>query len=189
MNKTKQIFLTTAVIAGAVGMVTAGVGIEAQAQVDSWSTYQNSTSGFQIQYPSTWIKNDSSAIKHPVSFSAPPFASVNIDAPVLRQHIPVDVFTALALVKAKQEFKNFTPISSNKTTLGGMPAQKVVYEYLHPAGFTVRVMQVVTMNNDRVFFVTCGGLPDEFPADVQIFNKMLDSFRFIPTVNATTGAG
>lgn len=189
-------------------MATTGlVGTEAQAQTqtDSWSTYQNSKYAFQIQYPSSWTKDESVRLQGApagaqapvVSFTAPQsgynYINLNIGATVLKpqeQHIPLDAYTAASLYQAKQKFKlNFTALSSNETTLAGVPAEKVVYDILHPAGFTMRLMQLFTINNGTLYVITSGGFPDEFPADLQVFNKMLDSFRFTSTTSATAAKG
>lgn len=194
----KQTFVTTAIITAAIlGMAIVGSGIaqhRANAQDNSWSIYENSNHGFKIQYPSSWIKNETQSGPHSpvVIFTVPQstgdYASVNIEvAPA--GHLPLDQFSNAGYYLEKRMFASMNMtlhlISANSTTLARLPAHKVVFSYWRPDGVEMTTMQTVVIRDNVAFAITSGGLSGGFPVYLPTFNKMIDSFTLIPTTNAT----
>jgi hypothetical protein len=152
-------------------------------------TYSNSTYGIRIQYPSSWLKEEShnQTSNDIVKFSAPAAAapaSLNIvggkPAP---QSIPLAVYINASIYLLRHSFDNFSLIDSNATTLGDSPAQKIVYTARLPAsGIELKFMQIFTIKDSKSFVITFGSLPTIFSTYLPSIQKMVDSFAFIPVV-------
>jgi eukaryotic-like serine/threonine-protein kinase len=197
----KQIFLVTLIIAAVLGLAAAGLVTEVHmANAQDMLTYENPTYGIKVQYPSNWIKEQShkftysfqgAAVPTPVVIFTTPTGSTyaNFNIEVGSGHnLSLDQYTDLSMYVLKSILKNknitIATISSNRTTLAGVPAQKVVYDWLNPPASgqpDLRFMQVVAIKNNTAFVITYGTLPGDFFANgVSIANKMIDSFAFIP---------
>ena len=162
-------------------------------------TYSNSTNGIRIQYPSSWLKEEShnQSSNDIVKFSAPAGAapaSLNIvggkPAP---QSIPLSVYINASIYLLKHAFGNFTLIESNATTLGGIPAHKMVYTATLPSsGLNLKFMQIFAIKDGKSFVITFGTVPTIFSIYQPTIQKMVDSFAFIPVVTtpvSTTAQG
>lgn len=152
-------------------------------------TYSNSTYGIRIQYPSSWLKEEShnQSSNDVVKFSAPAAAapaSLNIvggkPAP---QSIPLAVYINASIYLLKHAFGNFSLVDSNATTLGGFPAHKIEYTAtLPPTGLNLRFMQIFAIKDSKSYVITVGTLPRNFSSYLPTIQKMVDSFAFIPVV-------
>src|SRR5919108_5183727 len=152
-------------------------------------TYSNSTYGIKIQYPSSWLKEEShnQSSNDIVKFSAPVAAapaSLNIvggkPAP---QSIPLAVYINASIYLLRHSFNNFSLIDSNATTLGTSPAHKIVYTARLPSsGIELEFMQIFTIKDNKSFVITFGSLPTIFSTYSPTIQKMVDSFAFIPVV-------
>ena len=153
-------------------------------------TYKNSNYGIQIQYPSTWIKvtNHSNEI---VRFMSPPGtvrASLNI---IVRtdasQFIPIQVYVNAGIEVLKKIFPAFNLVSSNATTLGGIPAQKMTYTANLPSGPKLKFLQFFAIRDDTSYVVTTATSPGDFPKYLPTLQRMISSLSFIsPTTLLST---
>jgi serine/threonine-protein kinase len=152
-------------------------------------TYSNSTYGIRIQYPSSWLKEESHnhSSNDIVKFSSPATAapaSLNIvggkPAP---QSIPLALYINASIYLLRHSFDNFSLIDSNAITLGDSPAHKIVYTAILPSsGLELKFMQILTIKDSKSFVITFGTLPTNFSRYLPIIQKMVDSFGFIPVV-------
>jgi hypothetical protein len=161
--------------------------------------YENSTYGIRIQYPSSWLKEEShnQSSNDIVKFSstartAPASLAITGGKPA-PQSIPLQLYINASIDVLKHSFDNFSLVESNATTLAGFPAYKIVYTGIIPSsGLELKFMQILTIKDSKNFVITFGTLPTDFSTYVPTIQKMIDSFAFIPVTtpaaNTTTPA-
>jgi len=154
--------------------------------ISTFLTYKNPTYGIQIQYPSTWIKVVNQSSHEIVRFISPPgtvHASLGI---IVRtgasQLIPLQVYVNAGIDVLKKIFSGFNLINSNATTLGGVPAQKMVYTANLPSGPKLKFLQYFAIRDNTSYVITSGTLPGDFATYVPTLEKMITSFSFIPAI-------
>lgn len=152
-------------------------------------TYGNSTYGIRIQYPSTWLKEEShnQTSNDIVKFSAPataaPASLSVIGGSPAPQSVPLAVYVNASIYLLRHSFDNFSLIDSNATTLGDSPAHKIVYTAILPSSATeLKFMQILTIKDSKSFVITYGTLPTIFSMYLPTIQKMVDSFAFMPVV-------
>jgi hypothetical protein len=154
-------------------------------------TYENSNYGIKIQYPSAWIKvipaNQGS--NDIVRFRSPPGTSpVTFDIIVstgsVSPLIPLQLYANAGIDMLKNSFSDFSLISSNATTLGSVPAQKMVYTASLPSGLKLKFLQFFALKDSTSYVITTGTLPDDFATYLPTIQKMASSFSFVPTTSA-----
>lgn len=168
------------------------------ANVSNFLSYRNSTFGISVQYPSNWTKEENHNLTSSgriVKFSSSqgtPDATLNI---IVGNRLPSDMsleqFSAASINDLRHSFPSFDLQQSNSTTLGGLPAHRVVYTAEVAPGSGVKFMQVWTIKDARDFVITDASLPGNFSTYLPTIQHMIDSFAFIPTPaanNATTTA-
>jgi len=180
----------------------------AAVSASNFLTYQNSTYGISVQHPSNWIKEQNhnpTPTGRIVKFSSPvgtsqagqfsPPPSLNI---IVGNRLPLSVsleqFSAASTNNLRQSFPHFNLLESSSTNLGGVPAHKIVYTATIPSsGLEVKFMQIFTIKDGKDFVITSAALPTDFSTYLPTFQKMIDSFAFIPVTtpsvipsNATT---
>jgi tetratricopeptide (TPR) repeat protein len=154
--------------------------------------YKNPIYGIQMQYPSTWIKvaNQGHEI---VRFISPPgraHASLGI---IVRtdasQLIPLQVYVNAGIDVLKKIFSGFNLISSNVTTLGGVPAQKMVYTADMSSGLKLKFLQYFAIRDNTSYVITSGTLPGDFATYLPTLQRMISSLSFISPTSLSTPNG
>lgn len=72
-------------------------------------------------------------------------------------------------------FGYFNLVSSNTTTLGGMPAKEIVYTTTIN-GLKIKNMQFFALNNTTFYIITSFALANAFPTYLPTIQKMVSSF-------------
>jgi hypothetical protein len=92
-------------------------------------------------------------------------------------HQPVDGITDAFVAKIQR--LNATNINVDMSTVGGLPALRVVWDFplLNDTGRMIQLM-VINSNTDRGYIITCAGLSHYFESYVPTFNHMISSFKF-----------
>jgi hypothetical protein len=151
---------------------------------NTFLTYTNSAYGIKVQYPSTWTRSANQSSNEIVRFISPPGTvpvSLNIIVkPGLSQSIPLQLYVNAGIDILKKSIPNFDLISSNATTLGGVPAEKMVYTGNLPSGLKLKLIQSFAIKDTTGYIVTSGTLPDDFTSYLPTVQKMISSFSFIP---------
>lgn len=96
------------------------------------------------------------------------------------QLIPLQVYVNAGIDVLKKIFSGFNLISSNATTLGGVPAQKMVYTANLPSGLKLEFLQLFAIKDNTSYVVTSGTLPGNFATYLPTVQKMISSFSFTP---------
>jgi hypothetical protein len=151
---------------------------------NTFLTYKNSAYGIKIQYPSSWTRSANQSSNEIVRFISPPGTvpvSLNIIVkPGLSQSIPLQLYINAGIDILKKSLSNFDLISSNATTLGGVPAEKMVYTANLPSGLKLKFIQSFAIKDTTGYIVTSGTLPDDFTNYLPTVQKMISSFSFVP---------
>jgi hypothetical protein len=153
-------------------------------------TYKDPNYGIQIQYPSTWRKvviqmrenTESGSSNEIVKFRSPPGTvpvSLGIIVRTGSQLIPLQVYVNAGIDVLKKTFSGFNLISSDATTLGGVPAQKMVYTANLPSGLKLKLLQFLAIRDSTSYVITAGTLPGEFATYLPTLQRMISSLSII----------
>ena len=100
------------------------------------------------------------------------------------QLIPLQLYVNAGIDMLKKSFSDFNLISSNATTLGGVPAQKMAYTASLPSGLKLKFLQFFAIKDSTSYIITSGTLPDVFDTYLPTIQKIISSFSFVPTTSA-----
>jgi PsbP-like protein len=147
-------------------------------------TYENSNYGIKIQYPSSWMKEEShnQSSNDIVRFSSPAGIALLsiVSTGRVSESKPLELYANAGIDVLRHTFSDFSLISSNSSTVGGIPAQEIVYTASMPSGLKLKFMQFLTIKDARDFILTSGALQDEFAKYLPTIQTMVNSFSFIP---------
>jgi|NGEPerStandDraft_9_1074522.scaffolds.fasta_scaffold99050_1 eukaryotic-like serine/threonine-protein kinase len=162
----------------AVGGCTANVS-NTTPSTSPMNLYQSPT-GFIMQYPSDWMKyepgNDSNVV---VLFALPTNNETeNLNVAVFDNPSDVNLTTLVANATHQiQQLDDFRQINASNTTLGGVPAYKVLYT-ASIGGSNLKIMQVWAINNGKSYDITYNAAPDNYDKYAGTVQQMIVSFRF-----------
>jgi hypothetical protein len=147
-------------------------------------TYENSDYGIKIQYPSSWMTEEShnQSSNDIVRFSSPAGIALLsiVSTGRVTESKPLELYANAGIDVLRHTFSDFSLISSNASTVGGIPAQEIVYTASMPSGLKLKFMQFLTIKDARDFILTSGALQDEFAKYLPTIQTMVNSFSFIP---------
>lgn len=156
-------------------------------------TYQNSTSGIRIQYPSGWLKeaaagtgvtfvlptgnnsNNNGSNNNPERF----LAKLNTTAIAgFPPNVPLKGMADGVLNGYKHFLPNFQLESYMNTTLGGSPAVKIVYMFTDPRdGGDFKASDTATIKSNRLYVIQYYVQSSKYQSYLPTLQKMLDSFE------------
>ena len=153
-------------------------------------TYQNSTAGIKLQYPSNWVKQENGTRQDTqtdlVTFT-PPTINSNASLDITVDDITDSLGTTLAqygsdeIGSLKQQFANndFNLIESKSSIiLAGLPAYRIVYTSVDQ-NTTTKDMEIGAIKGGKVYLLTYEAGPNEYDKYLPIALKMIDSFKLI----------
>ena len=149
---------------------------------NTFSDYVDDVFGYRLQYPSTWF--------HTFLFGQPAFVlrSVGFSPNLVVTVIPVqqeNKSTAQIIAETakqnptntlKRNFTNFQLLSNSITTLGGQPANRIVYTW-NLFGNTIEQIAVSTVYNNKRYSLVFSATPSQMPNYVSIAQRIFDSFK------------
>jgi hypothetical protein len=145
-------------------------------------TYTNSEYGFKIDYPADWSvrENIMGAV---VVFLSPRESTSdnfleNVNIIVQDNSMTLEEYTNISLAQLPQYVSDLEIISSERTTLGGNPAYKVVFTGVYNNSNRLEWMQVWTMKDNKVYLITYTAQPQSFSKYLPQVQHMFDSFEF-----------
>jgi hypothetical protein len=150
---------------------------------DKFLTYFNSTYGVQIGYPQNWNVS-STGLDNGISFIFPD--SENETSLYLStERLPYQEITLNDYMASRLDFLNpfnLSESNTNTTTLVGRPAYKLVY-YELPSAYSgsLKVMEIGTIINGRVYQASYSTSPERFLQNLPIIERMLDTLEIVPT--------
>jgi serine/threonine-protein kinase len=153
-------------------------------------TYQNSTAGIKLQYPSNWVKQENGTRQDTqtdlVTFT-PPTINSNASLDITVDDITDSVGTTLAqyasdeIGSLKQQFasNDFKLIESKSSIiLAGLPAYRIVYTSVDQ-NTTTKDMEIGAIKGSKVYLLTYEAGPNEYDKYLPIALKMIDSFKLL----------
>jgi hypothetical protein len=178
---------------------------EALAQINDtfFKTYQNATSGIQIQYPSNWTIDESDIdsddnLTDIVSFFAPVRNDLETDGPSFYiSYISIDNPLSSNLSKNLDEYltttindyndtQDFKVIESNTNSiLADKPAYKLVFTDVDDDNNYYKSMEIGTIIGDKIYFVTydAEGEEEQYSNYLPTVQKMIDSLNITTSDN------
>lgn len=149
-------------------------------------TYENSTLGIKIQYPSNWTKQ---TVRHSVAFVIP-FMGGNNNPEQFLAKLNVTGITGFppnASLKAMADrvidgyrhfLRNFQIKSYANNTLGKSNAIKIVYSYADPkSNSSFMATDIAMIKNDGLYVIQYYAQLPRIQSYLSTFQKMVDSFQ------------
>jgi PsbP-like protein len=144
--------------------------------IAGYSTYTNATAGLRMQYPSGWNLTEGGTSTRVVKFSGPEGTNVILVKGRDSRSLDVvkDVFISSILNETSY---NYTLVSTEKTTLAGMPAYNVTLtsSYL---GVDLKQMQTIVKKDDQVYMISYTTALEQWPNYLDEINNMGNSLAF-----------
>ncbi len=147
------------------------------------SGYNNLQYGVAMNYPAGW-KSDESSPTLIVSFAPPGAATdgftenVGLTMNDLReQPLTLDEYTAATLEQLPGALAGFSLVSSEASTLGSTPAQKLVYTFTLQDGTQIKALQVHTIRKGIAYTLVYINKPDQFSVHEASAQTIIDSFQ------------
>lgn len=145
--------------------------------------YDNSQYGIEMGYPDGWTKKDSD--KAVVFFMAPPNgitdnykANLNLIIQDLSQDPrTLDEYTLESINAIKAGYQGSQQIESKSTVLSGNPAHKSVFTIPTDKGFTIRIVQVWMIKDNKAYLLSFSSEESVYPLLENDVNAMINSFR------------
>lgn len=170
---------------GDVGLARAAeVSPSQNATTSKFLTYNGTKYGTAIQYPSSWkVSEDATG----VWFISPVDETGNVRIESLKAingSLPLTV--QAQLIQSKQSYKEFNIVSSNLTTVDGLPANRTDYKFkleiakfLGSESFDYTGFQISALKGDRLYTFTYFSTPENFHLFLPIVQKMFSTFKIL----------
>jgi hypothetical protein len=150
-------------------------------------TYQNSTFGIKIQYPSNWEKQENGTRQDTqtdiVTFLSPVINSranldVSIDDISGEKGISLTQYANQNIADLNQSLPDAKLIASNtnNVVIAGLPAYRMVYTSAD--GSTIlKTMEIGAMKGDKVYILTYEAAMQEYAKYLPLIQRMIYSFQ------------
>jgi hypothetical protein len=150
-------------------------------------TYQNSTFGIKLQYPSNWEKQENGTRQDIqtdiVTFLSPVINSranldVSIDDISGEKGISLTQYANQNIADLNQSLPDAKLIASNtnNVVIAGLPAYRMVYTSAD--GSTIlKTMEIGAMKGDKVYILTYEAAMQEYAKYLPVIQRMIDSFQ------------
>jgi predicted small lipoprotein YifL len=146
--------------------------------------YESEANGYSIRYPEDWQVSESPSRPGTTTFTAPLQGESDTfreNVTVVVQSVPagttsLDEFTEMALAQGQDYIPQFTVRELMPTTLGGNPAQQVVYTGVQGTR-DLRWLQLWTLAGDQVYILTYTAEEFEFNRFRSAVQQMIRSME------------
>ncbi len=151
-------------------------------------SFAHSGFNFKIDFPESWTtsrnvlgavlmimspeENDEDDFQENISV-------VVENVPSLYANETAKTYTKQALVKLKENLKNFKLQYNESIKLHGEPAQALNYTLEKDSGEVLEISQVITIYDKRAYAITYTAKNNDFKKLLPIFKKSLKSFKFL----------
>jgi serine/threonine-protein kinase len=156
------------------------------AQTTNFLTYDNSSYGIKIQYPSSWDKEENGTKQDTetdvVTFS-PPAINSNASLDITIDDISDEKGTSLAqyasdgISDLKQSLKDFKLTgSTTNNVLAGVHAYKSIYTY-SDENTIFKDMEIGVIKGDKAYILTYEGGINEYDKYLPVIQQLINSFQ------------
>jgi hypothetical protein len=149
-------------------------------------TYENSTYGIKIQYPSSWDKEENGTRQdtetNVVTFYPPAVNSnasldISIDDISDEKGIPLTQYANDGNSDLKQSLNDFQLIgSTTNNVLAGLPAYKSIYTFVDE-NTTFKDMEIGAIKGDKAYVLTYEAGLNEYDKYLPIMQELINSFQ------------
>lgn len=147
--------------------------------IAGYATYTNATAGMRIQYPSGWGVTEGGSNLRVATFHAPEGATsvMVISGPVSGKSSLEELHNGSVNSLLNETSLNYTLVSTEKTTLAGMPAYNVTLtsSYL---GVDLKQMQTIVKKDDQFYMISYTTALEQWPNYLDEINNMGNSLAF-----------
>jgi eukaryotic-like serine/threonine-protein kinase len=181
----KQIILSTSVLIVVTCLIVATNYTVFARQTPNFLTYENSTFGIKLQYPSSWDKEENGTRQDTqidvVTFfpSANSTASLDITIDDISDEkgISVAQYASDGTTDLKQSLKNFKLVgSTTNNLLAGLPSYKSIYSY-NDGNTLFKDMEIGGIKGDKVYVLTYEAGMSEYDRYLPIIQQLINSFQ------------
>lgn len=168
-------------------VTTTGHIVQGQKTSANFLTYENSTYGIKIQYPSSWSEEQNGTKQDTatdiIAFS-PPTSNSNVSLDVTmddisdEKGISLTQYATNGLSDLKQSLKNFKSVAFTTAgnVLSGLPAYKSVYTFAD--GNTIsKDLEIGTIKGDKAYYLIYDAGINEYDKYLPIIQQMINSFQ------------
>lgn len=158
-------------------------------QTTNLLTYENSSYGIKIQYPSTWEKQENGtkqgSVIDAVSFLPPTINSnasldISIDDISDEKGITLAQYANSSIGDLKQSLKDFKLLSSNtsntNSVLAGLSAYKSIYTHTDE-NTTFKDLEVGVMKGDKVYILVYEAGLNEYDKYLPTVQQLINTFQ------------
>ena len=166
---------------------------------DGFSSYKNSRFGITIQYPSTWMLNETHllsanytyGIYHEIAEISPRFANIHpsfsISVISVKPNTTLDAYLGNTIQSYRAAFPNFTLISNTKNfILAGNPGYEIKYSF-DSKPYTVLAIEIGTIIDGKLYQISYLADAKQYDSFLPNINKMIGSL--IININKSTTIG
>lgn len=158
-----------------------------QVHADNMLTYDNSTYGIRMQYPSNWHKEENlsssdNMLVDVVKFISPTKNTSNISESFDLKVDNISDIRPMTLAKYANNSiedleKDFDIVKLDKNaTISNNPAYKLIYTGVGK-GVNLEAVLILTIKDDRAYIINFIAEPAKFSYYLPILEKMIHSFR------------
>ena len=154
-------------------------------QKESFLTYRNNATGIEIQYPSDWMKMEqgkSPFVMPPevIVLQSPNNGSSNtipakFSVSVQNVNVTLDNYTNKTIASLMKNTPGAKIVESNKTTLAGNPAHKVLGMFKQD-NKDINVIDEWAIKNEKLYRITFYSEQGSYSKHLPSIQKMIDSF-------------
>jgi eukaryotic-like serine/threonine-protein kinase len=190
--KTKTIVsaLVLTVIISCVSLVVVPIKHTVLGQQTTTTTnllsYENSTYGIKLQYPSSWDKQENGTKQdtetdlvtfYPQSTNSNASLDISIDNISDEKGTSVGQYANDGISDLKQSLKNFKLVgSSTNSVLAGLPAYNSTYTYVD-GNVVLKDMEIGTIKGNNVYIVTYEAGINEYDKYLPVIQKVINSLQ------------
>ena len=147
-----------------------------------WKTYENTTDGFSLQYPSTWTFQEN-AYGVPVIFFSPLTSpedtlkeNVGIGVTTETKTYTIDEFRKVRKASFDKQFSEFVEVSNENITINGMDAKKVIYTCMQ-GDMKLQFEEVYMVKDNTWYIITYTATKATFDEFVKNVDEIIATFE------------
>ena len=161
-------------------------------------TYENSTYGFRMKYPSSWIMQepDPNNMNIVVGFLAPgedmknptDYVMVQVENLPVKPVITLDQYAQAVMTNLKKVYTNYQIISAKNRQISGLPGKELSYN-MTSSDSNYRNLLAITLKDNKAYTITLVSLSDKYLQFESAANTIINSFEFAEIQAQIPGIG
>ena len=148
--------------------------------ISNFLTYENSTLGVKIQYPSDWKRAESNSN---ITFTSPLTSNsdryrekLELTVNSSLHNVTLDEYSSAVIKKLKENSANFKILEIATTTVAGNPAKKMVFTSGEGQN-NLKVMEIWTINDHKAYLIQYSSEAQKYSKYLATIQKMVNSFE------------